>query len=341
MFQTFLCTMLNDNILKIPTFQHELLVKMTHSGVTVLKDGKFRSRIQGSRSHTMLPNAVLVDNTTLQSIEQGKDSTAVRKLHPTCTQLGEEKFGKEKKSIEYHVNKKLVRARVYAYIMAMQKPVLHAVTISFPPCITDDIGYKLLNTWLTVCRKSLHLREYLFVAERQKIGTVHFHLLVPQFINIHKANRAMAVCICTLIKKGQLNWHRSAAKRYNGVDIAKNRNTKRVTNFALGSSKKVLAHYITKYISKNQDGFKHYAWHNSRGFSSMMTSISLTEAEAKSLFIRPLLNMEKPFVTEWAKFYYWVDGAHSFFTNCLKFVNAAILNKGPGKLRQKMEYSLN
>jgi hypothetical protein len=353
-FKQKLATPVKTNILITPSFQHEMVVKLTATGVTALKDGKFKARMQGSRSHTLLPNATLVDNDTLKSLEAYQVNTKrfvssqVRKKKITAGTSQNEENVDNQPPVQYRVNKKIIRARVYSYILAQPKPVLHGITISFPPCVNEDTGYRLLNTWLTVCRKpdghhSLHLRDYLWVAERQPTtGTIHFHIMVPQYINITRANRAMQVCLCTLIRKKELAWNISAAKRYNGVDISKNRTTKRVTNFALGSQRKALVTYITKYITKNEGGFKHYAWHNSRGFSAMMTSLSLTEAEAKHMNLRPHLKMEKPFCGEFSTFIPWKEGeVPEKFTTLLRMVNSEILNKGSTQTITRMQFFLN
>jgi hypothetical protein len=340
-----------SNFLETPPTHHELVTKMTHKGVTVLKDRRFASRFSGSRTHIMRPDAVLVDNLTRLALE---NSTAVKKVsrqRVVNQSLGYGEtiiptVGKEKKPIEYYVNEKLISARTFSYVMAMEKPVLHAFTISFPTCVSDDQGYQYLNTWLTRAGDEIHLRDYLWVAERQPdTGTIHFHLLVPQYLNVVKANRIMQVILCTQIKKGKLAWHRSAAKRYHGVDIAKNRNTKRVTNFAKPGARKALVAYIVKYFSKGKkneakQGFSHYAWHNSRGFSSMMTAITLTELEGKFLGVRNLINMDRTFCGEFFTWIPWKESPPGFFTDALRTVNRAILNKGSTRTMLKMNFIL-
>lgn len=336
---------MRSNFLETPPTHHELVTKMTHKGVTVLKDRRFSSRLTGSRTHTMLPSGVLVDNTTRMALEnRPSDPPGKKKRIPAGGCAGVPQ--REKREIEYYVNEKLISARTFSYVMAMEKPILHAITISFPTCVSDDQGYQYLNTWLTRAGDEIHLKNYLWVAERQpQTGTIHFHVLVPQYLNITKANRIMQVILCTQIKKGKLAWHRSAAKRYNGVDIAKNRTTKKVTNFGKPGARKALVAYIVKYFAKGKKneakkGFSHYAWHNSRGFSSMMTSITLTELEGKFLGIRNLINMNRTFCGEFFTWIPWKESPPGFFTEALRSVNRAILNKGSTATMLKMNYSL-
>lgn len=159
---------------------------------------------------------------------------------------------------------------------------LYFITVSFPPVVTDALGMQLLNTWLTSLRKYRMIRQYIWVAERQQVGTIHFHICVPHFLNIHRANRMMAGCLKELHKKGSI--HYPAFAKYNGVDIAGTRpggkgSKKQVTNFAGKQKAKALGWYLTKYITKNATEFDQLAWHNSRGYSALHHGITLTDAE--------------------------------------------------------------
>jgi hypothetical protein len=339
-----------SNVLITPPMHRELAVKLSCNGVTVLKDGgRFKKRLNGSRSHTMLPDGTLIANKILRELQpaliQPSKKPPGKKIDADPATLQEPKEPRE-----YSVNKKLIRQRVYAFLLGQRKPQLYGITVSFPPCVTDELAYRALNIWLTRCRQSLKLENFLWVAERQGVGTIHYHILIPQYFNVQRANKFMADTLANFVRKGDLNWNLHAAKRYNGVDISKNRNTKRVTNFALGSNSKALALYITKYISKNENGrngekgkpFTRLAWHNSRGFSSVFTSVALTEAEAKYLQLRSYLNMERVFTTEYAVFIGWHQSPAAIFTRSLQLVNDCILNKGdPDLLKQKLFCQLN
>jgi hypothetical protein len=352
---------MNGNYFVTPGTHHDLLAKMTHKGVTALKNNrKFKSRITGSRTHCVLPDGTLVDNKTRDSlrgpVELAKvvpkkkrlpSGYLVPGLETDQTDQTEPGTVSTEKCRKYYVNEKLISARVYAYVSAMKIPVLHMVTISFPPLVTEDQAIRYLNTWLTVCRETLHLREYLRVSERQENGTIHFHLMVPQYFNIVKANRAMMVILLSEIRKGVLNWHPKGAKKYNGVDIAKDRKTKKVTNFGEPKKRRNLVSYITKYVSKGRkpkmegdadNGFSHLAWHNSRGFSSMFTGISLTEAEGKFLGLRNLLNFAKKFVGEFFTWLPWsANNPPDIFTKVLRTANQAIMYNDTPNINLKLK----
>lgn len=353
-----------------------------------MKVGKFKTRITGSRSFTVLPNGLLVDLKTRDKLKCPGDikadqaaktakgnrekRAAAEKLLPVS--LADQLAGSlndrhEKEPRRYYVKGKEVFARVYSLVNAQKNPLLHMVTVSFPPMVSDDQGYKYLNQWLTVCRQSLHLREYLYVAERQEIGTVHFHLMIPQFLNIVKANRAMMVILKNEVQKKNLDWSVFAAKKYNGVDIAKERiknpvtgkwiTTGKVTNYADPKLRKKLISYITKYVSKGErpkdpsivhEGFKHLAWHNSRGFSAMFTGISLLKEEIKFLGLGRHANHDKKFTREiWSEkekkfipqFHWWPwqgDLIPKFISEMLKLVNQQILYAKEGTISKKLFY---
>lgn len=256
---------------------------------------------------------------------------------------------------EYYVNEKLISARVFSYVSAMKEPVLHMVTISFPTpggkqIVSDDQGFQYLNNWLTVCRETLHLRDYLFVSEYQPTtGTIHFHIMVPQYFNIVKANKVMVTILCNQVRKGALKWNLQAAKRYNGVDLDKDRKTKKVINFGEPKKRRNLVAYITKYCSKGKKpregeeakkGFPHLAWHNSRGFSSMFTGVSLTKAESVSLGIRGMLNFAKIFISEYFSWLPWsANIPPGIFTGMLRTANQAILYNDKTDIHLKLKFA--
>jgi hypothetical protein len=96
-------------------------------------------------------------------------------------------------------------------------------------------------------------------------------------------------------------------KRYNGIDLAKNRNTRRVTNFAIKKGSRSLANYLTKYVTKNETSFTHLAWHNSRGFSSLFTGITFTTNEFVGYGFRQLVKPGVIINNEYFMFFAWKE----------------------------------
>jgi hypothetical protein len=156
-------------------------------------------------------------------------------------------------------------------------------------------------------RQKKWLREYLWVAERQQNGTIHFHAAIPHRLSIVAANNAMRVTLATAAKRKEINFSVYQCKRYNGIDIAKNRTTRRVTNFAIKKGSRSLSNYLTKYVTKNDSTFNHLAWHNSRGFSSLFTGITFTTAEFIGYGFRQLVKPGVIINNEYFMFFGWKD----------------------------------
>lgn len=181
---------------------------------------------------------------------------------------------------EYKLNVKKVRARAWALFNTRQgQKHMSFNTISFPIGFSDDDAFKCFNVFLTRCRKKAGLKNYLWVSERQKNGTIHFHMITTEYMPIKQINSFMAVCLSKYFDayKGTEAFARYATKeefqaKYNGVDVESVRNCER--------NKGKLANYITKYISKeNTITFSRLVWHCSRSVSALFTDINITEDE--------------------------------------------------------------
>jgi hypothetical protein len=155
-------------------------------------------------------------------------------------------------------------------------------SISFPKGLSDEIAYKIYNTWLTRCRKDCGLKSYLWVAERQKNGTIHFHLLTNDFMPIKTVNSFMASCLASEKKNGLKALIRAKTEKYNGVDVSK-----------VDKNRKSLIGYLTKYITKNEIEFTHLPWHCSRDVSRLFTKINFETEERDKYFDQIPESVEK------------------------------------------------
>jgi hypothetical protein len=226
----------------------------------------------------------------------------------------------------YEVNKKEVSHRIRNYVNQMKgEKKLYFWTITFPLDTSDNHAFLCYNKWLTRLRKEKMLRSYIWVSERQKNGTIHFHIAVNQRICVKRANKYMRACIMTLINDGLITVTREEAKNYNGVDIAKNRKTRRVTNFAQKKNEKSLVNYLTKYVTKNTEVFNHLAWHCSRDYSNLIICVRLTDSEYSRSGITNLLSKKPTFETEWFAFYKWENKVPPEVPNYLSMVNNIVL----------------
>lgn len=117
---------------------------------------------------------------------------------------------KRPKKTEYKLNKKKVREKCSAFFgLRQSKKFLAFYSISFPMGFPDEFAYQCFNTVKTRMREECGLKSYLWVAERQKNGTIHFHMLTNTFMQIRKVNYFMARAINTQIRskknKGKIN----------------------------------------------------------------------------------------------------------------------------------------
>lgn len=276
----------------------------------------------------------------------------------------------------YTINKREVRQRILAYINTMKgQKELYFWTVTFPEGTPDAACYQAFNTWLTALRMRRKgkdgklmramLREYLWIAERQlgdrlkvkkaATGTIHFHIAIPHFMNVTRANALMRGTLKNLAKKGLMpgaicngktgeQYYLPSITKYNGVDICKNRKTNRIVNFAVKKGSRALASYLTKYVTKNDAGvpdstghievpaFTHLAWHNSRGFSCLFTGVTFTVQEFTALGFRPFLNKVRQFPMNFATFIPWLYGPPPLLHDHLFQLNSsvqAILNDEP------------
>lgn len=200
----------------------------------------------------------------------------------------EKKFDAYSKKItEFKINKTLVRRKSIAFSrLYASKRFLGFITISFPIHFPDSFCYLCLNKWLTNLRKNYGLVHYLGVSERQKTGTLHFHLLVNRKFNIRQINHAMAWSIQREITKSGLTWGGSSFEKYNGVDIRSPFSNRRKyvdkrgiirwrsvkqSRMNLNNIVNWVSAYLSKYLSKGNETFTHRCYFCSRSVSALFT----------------------------------------------------------------------
>lgn len=138
---------------------------------------------------------------------------------------------KRAKKTEYKLNKKKVREKCSAFFgLKQSRKFLAFYSISFPQSFPDFYAFKCLNTVLTRLRKKCGLKSYLWITERQKNGTIHFHMLTNNYMYIRKVNHYMAKAIETQIKKHNIDVVFDVRK-YNGVDVRHVNNNRKLLLF--------------------------------------------------------------------------------------------------------------
>jgi len=344
-------------LLPVPAFHHELIIKATANGIIVLKDGRFKKRYTGSRYSAVDINGRLYEKASdlkKHLAATNPDQPKKRKraappgiapniVTPNEEQSKEIKILSTKNKLErgYSVNKMEVRSRILGMINTMKgSKELYFWTVTFPGGMSDQLCYQAFNTWLTTLRQKNMLKNYIWIAERQDgkritepgkaaTGTIHFHIAIPHKMHVVTANRLMRTTLATFAGKKLIPFSVFQCKRYNGVDIKKNRNTGRVVNFAIKKGSRALANYLTKYVTKNNERFNHLAWHNSRGFSALFTGITFTVQEFIKYGFKELLFKRSVISNEFFSFWPWLSetGPPVAITKHLYELNSYLQNR--------------
>jgi hypothetical protein len=336
---------------KVPSVVgYPLRIKATASGITVLKENNFRRRYTGNKFSAVDINGGLwIRASELEKhVREGVDKKPKKKARVE-TPAAEKKLIdmqisgnlstlqmpdrvdspklSTKKERQYSVHKREVRQRLLGFMNTQRgKKELYFWTVTFPKGTADDIAYKMYNIWLTALRQYRMLKAYLWVAERQENGTIHFHIAIPHKMPVQRANAMMRGTLKTFSRRGEVPYTVYQCNRYNGVDIAKNRATKRVTNFAIKKGARALVTYLTKYVTKNDGTFKHLAWHNSREFSSIFTGVTFTVPEFTNNGWHLLIDRRKQLSCEYFTFVPWINDPPPEFTEHLYILNSYIQN---------------
>jgi len=312
--------------LQIPTTLEDMTCSLSMTGVTILTKSRFKLRHAGLKDIVQRPDTGFIMKS--DEIVPKKKPSLKRRPMKGIQKSNEGSEAVTKIQRFYTINKKEVSHRIRGYLNQMKgEKMLYFWTITFPITTSDDTAYILLNKWLTRLRQEKMLREYLWIAERQQNNTIHFHMVINRKMNVQKANKFMRASIMHSINKGEVQYDRVQAMRYNGVDIAKDRKTRRVTNFAKQNKQRSLSNYLTKYVTKNDGSFQHLAWHSSREYSNLITAVRFTWNEYNKGNTENLLDNEHQITAEYYTFRRWKGSPPTDLLMYLGLLNQDIQNQ--------------
>lgn len=309
--------------------------KLTLTGLCKQKQGSYNGRYITGARFVACPNGNIIRRPPVcpdKDIEKTRISKDMPELDFENEGPVKARDYQWKPKPTYRLNKKKLRTRILVYADMMRRSVawkkkeLYFWTITFPKGTSDDLCYQLLNIWLTQLRQKKLLHSYLWVAERQQNGTIHFHVLIPHFMKIGVANKTMMISICSMVRKKKLGWNLAAAKRYNGVDIDKDRRNRKVVNFAEKKRIRALYRYLVKYVTKNNTAMNRLCWNCSVDWSIPFSGMCFTRPELISFVDSPeYLNLET-FENDYIIFWRWSRaGPPWIFVDHLAKVNIAIM----------------
>jgi hypothetical protein len=157
-------------------------------------------------------------------------------------------------------------------------------TITFLNDVEDRKAVSILNKFLTSLREENDKIKYLWVAERQKNGRIHFHIILNKKMPVRKYNALWVLqqYNAGICKPGiDINQVRSWIKTDEENPDKKSELQKRLNPFDVEkiTSMYGLSWYLTKYITKNNSGaFNCLAWHCSRNVSRLFTKTVVTRS---------------------------------------------------------------
>ncbi len=247
------------------------------------------------------------------------------------------------KNTKKRLNKSKVKGKMFAlFNLECSRKFIAFYSVSFPLGNSDEELFICWNYWLTSLRKTFGLNNYIWVTERQKNGTLHFHMLTNNYMPITQINRSMGIIINNRVLNGFMKWGNSDINRFNGVDVDSIFNSKRhkKTGKLLNPSevRNWISKYVTKYVTKNTETFSHLCWHCSRSISILFTGTIILKEISRVVTdylprIRQLYtNFKGEFNDTWA--FHFVPPEHLF--DYIKLYNNLIFGEYvPNKIKIK------
>jgi hypothetical protein len=175
-------------------------------------------------------------------------------------------------------SKQKIKDKIFALYRSSGNSNFTFLTLTLIGSSTDRAGVTVLNKFLTVLRTKYGKFVYIWIAERQENGNIHFHVIlsrhfpiqyinslwvIQQFnagiVNTQAAGRVLAVHNTTFQDLHKQGRYSDVQKFLNPVDI------KKITSID------GLSCYLTEYITKNQDTFRCLPWHCNREVSKLFT----------------------------------------------------------------------
>ena len=276
-----------------------MYTKINSSCLKVIKFGNAPATFAGSSS--------LSANTAGNLVKKSSKITETRPVTPSdaLTSIFNAKNAKLvscHSDRSYKLNKPVIRQKMRAFFnLQATREFCAFYSISFPAGISDDDAFRLFNIWQTRCRQTYNLKSFIWVSERQGNGTIHFHLLTNTKMPIKEVNGFMAKSLEPL--RHIYGWKKQTGSGYNGIDVdnvwyPKRRKAGQATQRRTrDDAARHVSQYVTKYVSKNNETFKHLAWHQSRDIAALFTDQCFDMDECT-----PLLSYFHATKDNWRKF---------------------------------------
>lgn len=185
------------------------------------------------------------------------------------------------KILGYKVQSSVVKRRIWLLFLMNTIKNLYFLTITFPKGTSDECAHWLLNTFLTNMRKQQYFNNYIWVSERQKNGTIHFHFFITKYTPAPKIQSAISSSLTTAYKKGISDYPPEKCANYQGFFFSKSRSGK-VQNLKNihKNKRKLVASYCAKYVAKDEEQTDMYPiCHRRSGSSDSIARLQLSRSE--------------------------------------------------------------
>lgn len=206
---------------------------------------------------------------------------------------------------EHSLNKRNVFAKAMAYA-SLEKcsKFLAFYSISFPFGTSDKSAVEIFNICRTRLKRDCGLDSWLRVCERQKNGTIHFHLLTCCYMDVRYVNSVFGTAI-----RNKLDY----TGDYNGVDVEGVTSRRRLSGRKSSGRARSVCRYLVKYLSKeNETTFSVSPYSCSRDVSALATSMNVYETQDNRKLISEMLDYSeggaadcKVFSSDFAVRYSW------------------------------------
>ncbi|TXE12925.1 hypothetical protein FUA26_03780 [Seonamhaeicola algicola] len=191
-----------------------------------------------------------------------------KKQKPKKSTKAKKKESKDKERKERFLSvrsKRKIRKKITCFARCYKR--LSFVTLTFLNKVSDDEAINLLRKFIDNAKKRSDDFQYVWVAERQTKndifkGNVHFHMITNKYWKIEKWwNYWIDLQLKNGIEPRKKDYRPSSAfdvKQLNSNNI------------------RSIASYVTKYVTKNDDGFKCQVWNCSKRVSELYTDFYST-----------------------------------------------------------------
>jgi hypothetical protein len=176
--------------------------------------------------------------------------------HENSMKEGKWKEGTYSGSVTTHAIRRMKKACDLLSLLAVERLIyrpdfkeplkfrINFITLTLPSAqgnFSDkDIHTKIFLPWLRYCQRRFGLNLYIWRAERQKNGNIHYHLLTNTWIDKHELTKTW-------------NYHCDKLKLWREYKRKHGEKQAPSTNVKNASNEKEVAEYIRKYVRKKSN----------------------------------------------------------------------------------------